>query len=180
MSIKDRINNGYFEWMVQLVCGNRYSKLVSFRKLLMCLHDTEFIFTIPKDENRAYDGIDLRFRYAYEQGHEDLADYLDGPCSILEMMVALSIRCEENIMDDPTIGDRTGQWFWSMITNLGLGSMTDDHFDIEYVEEVIERFLNRDYEPDGRGGLFTIRHCDQDVRDVEIWIQLLWYLDSIV
>lgn len=83
-------------------------------------------------------------------------------------------------MDDPGIGDRTGQWFWGMITNLGLGGLNDDRYDPDYVDDVLDRFLDRDYDPDGRGGLFTIRHCDADLRDVQIWTQMLWYLDTIV
>lgn len=82
-------------------------------------------------------------------------------------------------MDDPTMGDRTGQWFWGMIINLGLGCMTDDQYDEEYVESVVRRFLNREYEPDGRGGLFRVRRCEYDLRNVEIWDQLGWYLNSI-
>ena len=83
-------------------------------------------------------------------------------------------------MDNPAVGDRTAQWFWSMIVSLGLGSMTDSRFDEYYVERVIDRFLNRDYSPDGRGGLFTIPRCEEDLRDVEIWYQTTWYLDTIM
>lgn len=132
-----------------------------------------------RDENRAEDGIALRRRFACFLGYDDLSDYLDGPCSILEMMAALAIRCEENIMDDTSFGDRTGQWFWGMISSLRLGAMDDDHFNKAYVRAVVERFLDRNYEPNGRGGLFTIRNCDYDLRDAEIWHQLCWYLDSI-
>lgn len=170
----------YFEWLYNLVCENRYSKQISYRKLLMYLHDTEFRYLISKDENRAEDGMDLRYRFAYE--HADIEDaelYLSGPCSVLEMMIALALRCEENIMDDPRVGNRTGQWFWGMIVNLGLGSMTDTRFKKQFVEDTVERFLEREYEPDGRGGLFTIRDCIRDLRTVEIWHQLCWYLDSI-
>ena len=110
-----------------------------------------------------------------------IAAFLDNqPCSVLEMMIALAIRCEEHIMDDPDVGNRTGQWFWNMIMNLGLGSMTDDQFDKRYAEQVIERFLNREYEQDGEGGLFTVKHCKHDLRTVEIWYQMCWYLDEIV
>lgn len=179
MTFKDKITNEYFEWMVSLVSGNRFPKSISYRKLLTQLHNTEFVYSIPKDENRADDGIDLRYRFSFLTGKGDISEYLDGPCSVLEMMIALSIRCEESIMDDPVIGDRTGQWFWEMITNLGLGSMHDGQFDRRYVKERLSRFLNREYEPDGRGGLFTVRHCNRDLRDVEIWYQLCYYLDEI-
>ena len=172
----------YFEWLLNLVCGYRYSKDISYRKLLMCLHSIEFTYSIPKDGNRAKDGICLRNRFArwvIDDDEIDIFEYLDGPCSVLEMMIALAVRCEENIMDDPKIGDRTSQWFWGMIASLGLNGLTDDRFDKKYVENVINRFLNRDYKPNGEGGLFTIKNCDRDLRDVEIWIQLLWYLDNI-
>ena len=82
-------------------------------------------------------------------------------------------------MDNPAVGDRTGQWFWGMITNLGLGSMTDYNYNRVYVEDVVARFIDNDYEPNGRGGLFTIKNCDCDLRDVEIWKQLCWYLDDL-
>ena len=48
-----------------------------------------------------------------------------------------------------------------------------------YAIDVIRRFLNRDYERDGKGGLFTIEHCRYDMRDIEIWYQANWYLDNI-
>lgn len=177
--MQDVINNEYFEWLLSFVCTERFSKRMSYRKLLIQLHNIEFIYSIPKDANRAEDGIDLRWRFSLLEGYDEAEEYLDGPCSVLEMMLALAIRCEETIMDDPRMGDRTGQWFWGMITNLGLGSMTDDRYDKAFVNDVIDRFLNREYEPNGKGGLFTVRHCNHDLRKVEIWYQLNWYLDSI-
>ena len=177
------ISNEYFDWLYDLACDDLYSSRISYRRLLSHLHDTEFKIVIPRDENRAFDGIDLRRRFALYQGYDDSYDIvlsmLSGPCSVFEMIMALAIRCEENFMDDPSRGNRTQQWFWGMIRNLGLGSMTDDRFDERTVKKTIEIFLNREYEPDGRGGLFTIRHRREDLRNVEIWYQLCWYLDSI-
>lgn len=178
MNIKEE----YFEWMFELVCAGRYARAISYRRLMEYLHSIEFTYIIPNDANRAEDGIDLRRRFVYER---DLDDYIFNPkvtlgeyCSVLEMMIALSIKIE-TFMDDPRIGNRTGQWFWKMITNLGLGSMNDNKFDKNTAKDIIETFLDREYEPDGRGGLFMIRDCEYDLRDVEIWIQLNWYLNSI-
>ena len=181
---REEINDRYFDWLLSFVGENRYSPQISFRKLLTRLHDVEFTWLLSRDENRAEAGADLRYRFAlrFDREHDPnyITDVLEGPCSVLEMMIALAIYCEESIMDDPSVGNRTGQWFWRMIVNLGLGSMVDSNFDREYVDEVLERFLNREYEPDGRGGLFTIRNCDRDLRDVEIFYQLCWYLDTII
>lgn len=176
---ENNVTIDYFDWMYNLVCRNRYSKSISFKKVFSYLNDTKFTYSIRMDLNRAKDGTELRRRYANEFKIANIYDRICGPCSVLEMMIALAIRCEETIMDDENFGDRTDQWFWDMMKNLGLGHMDDDEFDEEYVSDVITRFLNRDYEPDGRGGLFFVRNCDIDLRDVEIWIQMLWYLDNI-
>ena len=180
--LRDTLKYDYFEWLYNLACGIRYSKHISYRTLLAHLHTTRFEWVIPRDKNRADEGIDLRYRFAlvsdYSESVDDILDALEGPCSILEMMVALAIHAED-IMDDAEYGDRTGQWFWSMIISLGLGSMTDDRYDTQYVDSVIDIFLNREYEPNGKGGLFTIRNCDRDLTTVEIWHQLCWYLNSI-
>ena len=125
----------------------------------------------------------MRYRFAQSKpldtGSFDVRVYLGGPCTVLEMMVALAVRCEEDMMDDPDYGDRTSQWFWNMVVSLGLGGMTDRVYDYERVEMVIQRFLNRDYEPNGKGGLFTLRHAPFDARKVDIWHQLCWYLDEL-
>ena len=180
MTLKDSLINRYFDWMYDIVCGDRYSENISYWKLINCLHNIEFRYVIPNDKNRAEDGKALRYRFAVLNECEGAEEYLDGPCSVLEMMLALALRCEENIMDDLAYGDRTSQWFWEMVVSLGLGSMYDNKFDRRVVEDIILDFLNRDYAPDGRGGLFTIRNCRYDLRDLEIWSQLNEYVKTIV
>ena len=180
MSKNDMINR-YFEWMYDKMCEGKFGR-VSFKKLFTHLHTIPFRYMLEKDRNRESDGIGLRYRFSLETEYRDQPDFvmkfLDGPCSVLEMMIALAFRCEE-IMDDPAVGDRTRYWFWSMVVSLGLGSMYDGVFDEKYVSDKIDIFLNREYEPNGEGGLFTIRDCEGDLRDVEIWYQACWYLDTI-
>lgn len=179
----DVIRTKYFNWMCDLVAGKRFKKL-PFVKLLTYLHETPFTYDVLKDQNREADGIDLRYRYAVfvlkEKSPDFITDNLQGPCSVFEMMVALALRCEETIMDDPQIGDRTGQWFWGMIVSLGLGGMFDDRYDELLVRDNVEKFLNREYAPDGTGGLFTIKGSREDLREVEIWTQLCWYLNRFI
>lgn len=180
---RDDVINLYFEWLFEMVCGSRFSADISFRKLLTHLHNTEFKYLITNDENRAREGENLRHRFALTQMPDvpeyELLDILAGPCSVLEMMVALAIYAEEHVMSDPLIGNRTGQWFWNMVVNLGLGDQMDTRFNRRYVEDTIQRFLDRKYEPNGQGGLFMIRNCNRDLRKVEIFYQLCWYLGGI-
>lgn len=180
---KTTIFDDYFTWLRGFVYGELFATGRSFDRLLALLHNIEFTYSIPMDQNRANDGISLRYRYAITgecpYSVDDVLNTIDGPCSVLEMMIALALRCEEDIMDDPGIGDRVKQWFWGMIVNLGLGGLHDDNFDQEYVEQVILRLLNRDYECNGKGGLFTVKRPYRDLREVEIWTQLLWFLDDI-
>lgn len=179
--IQDEIVNEYFEWLFDIVCEDMFNKNISYRKLLSFLHLTEFRWIIDRDENRALDGLDLRDRFITFKNYDDLVlDYLEGPCSVLEMMIALAIRCEETITDNPDFGDRTKQWFWGMINNLGLGSMMDDVFDRRIAEDIVQRFLDRDYAPNGKGGLFTIDNVNRDLRTVEIWYQQNWYLNNFI
>lgn len=180
---RNDIVNAYFEWLLDMVCGERFAKENSFRKLITKLHNTDFRWVIRNDENRAREGQNLRHRFALTQmphvREDEILDILAGPCSVLEMMIALAIHCEEHVMDNPQLGDRTSQWFWNMVVNLGLGGQRDELFDRRYVEDSLQRFLNRTYERNGKGGLFTIRNCKRDLRKVEIFYQLCWYLDTI-
>lgn len=181
MVLSDKIYDQYFDWLCDMVDISS----VSYNKLLQLLHRIKFRYVITKDRNRAEDGVDLRARFRNNTDvnltRNDILDWQDEEaCSVLEMMIALALRAEEQIMDDPELGNRTTQWFWGMISSLGSSGMYDDNFDLFEARDIIERFLDREYSPDGQGGLFTIKNCDYDLRDIEIWTQLCWYLDKFV
>ena len=178
---KDDVINAYFNWLYDLVCEDKFANDISYRRLLMFLHGKEFVCVMKKDRNRVDDGVYMRYRFAYNNNlnYNYVSECLDEPCSVLELIAALALRCE-SIMDDPQIGSRTCQWFWSMITNLGLGYMSDGRFDRREAERIVDIFLNREYEPNGKGGLFTIRNDTTDLRDVELWSQMCNYLNSVL
>ena len=179
---KSKLENEYFDWMYHLVGNdNKVRNRISYRKLLHYLNSVIFVPIIDMDDNRRVDGIDFRYRFAYEEGYPDSFIDLyfnDRDCSILEMMIALSYKVEEEITDNYLYGDRTGQWFWSMIISLGLNKMTDSLFDEKYCEEVVDRFMSRNYDYNGKGGLFTVQNPYRDMRDVDIWCQFMWYLNE--
>ena len=164
----------YHTWLCNLVYD--FGTRTSYDILLRCLNETPFRYSIPMDENREMDGLALRGRFESETGIE-FTD--ESPCSVLEMLVALAIRME-HFMEDEDYGDRTGQWFWMMIVNLGLGHFSDDRFDYDAFIDIIDRFLDREYEYDGEGGLFQVNDPDEDMRDLEIWWQMMWGLNEVI
>ncbi|MCD8372204.1 MAG: hypothetical protein LUD27_02755 [Clostridia bacterium] len=179
---RENLSNQYFEWLC-IIVSNSSHIWRSYTRLFEMLHNTDFQVLIDMDENRAIDGIDLRYRFGDECGYGQsmIATYIDiYPCSVLEMIVALALRCEENIMDDPEKGNRISKWFWIMLENLGLEPMNNDIYDEKTCKQIVHRFLDRKYSRDGEGGLFIIRNCKYDLRQVEIWHQMCWYLDSIL
>ena len=165
------MNEGYFKWIIKKIANTSTQRRYS--TLLWKLFETQFVYTIPLDENRMLDGLELRSMY-----HDDTTRtfYSNKPCSVLEMMIALARRAEIHIMDNPEYGDRTDIWFWEMIDSLGLSNQTNDHYNDIYTQEVVRRFLERKYAASGKGGLFTIPDCKVDLRNVEIWWQMNWYM----
>ena len=178
----NELQEAYFNWMYRLVCTRPYIGGRTYRCLLSYLHGHDFIALMERDLNRIEDGIDLRYCFAYEKNVDknEVATYLDDrPCSVLEMMVALAIKCEE-MMNDPDVGDQTGRWFWEMICSLGLFEFDDYAFDEIEVDYILNKFLHREYEWNGKGGLFTIENSKRDLRDVEIWYQMGWHLNELI
>lgn len=166
----------YLQWIVWLVYNQGRMGRCSWERLFRLLHETEFTYILDMDENRARDGLELRRRFEKERG----CTLPDAPCSVLEMMAALAKRCEDHIMDDPVIGNRTGEWFFVMIDSLGLGGMDDARFDEACARDILAHFLSRAYAPDGHGGLCVLPNPPRDLRQVDIWYQMMWYLSRLV
>lgn len=162
----------YFHWITGL--ANEWCRPYgSYSQLIEMLGLTPFYSVISLDKNRVEDALNLRNRFGPQLSK-------DEPCSILEIMVALARRCESEIMTDPDIGDRTSFWFFSMIKSLGLDGMTDNQFDVIFTLWTLDKFLKRDFKPNGEGSLFTVHNSTQDFRKAEIWYQMCWYLDEVM
>lgn len=173
----------YFTWLKKFIDDSDYElggKGIH-NKLLIKLFATDFYWTIPLDVNRMADGLEMRNRFFYET-HLDPSEYsiyISGPCSIFEMMVALAVRCEEHIMGNPAVGDRTGRWFWYMIDSLGLSNETDISYNEQHIDHVLRTFLTNSYKSNGSGGLFRVPNTTRDLSKIEIWTQMNAYLNSL-
>lgn len=187
----------YFNWLCNMVHVDDYIGK-SWYILAKLLHNMEFYSVIHNDENRASHGAHLRqvWLSSLENEAEELGlgyplcpqGALDGPCTILEMLVALALRIESEIMQDEDRGNRTAEWFWVMIRNMfrkyrlaefGDDCITPKQNDI--VHMVVTRMLDREYWADGHGGgLFPLdrNESGEDQREVEIWYQAQYWLQE--
>lgn len=181
----DPIVSRYLTWIIDIIYENQEKEEAregTYRDLIDLLYNIDFYYLMDLDGDRADDGCDLRYRFGDEThiDHRIIANHLDrSGCSVLEMMIALALRCEESIMYDYDEGRCAGRWFWRMIDSLGLSEMTDDNFDESYIRDAIDKFLNRDYDRDGYGGLFAIEGYDGDLRKMTIWSQMSKYLTYV-
>lgn len=147
----------------------------TYWSLLRLLYTKEFAWFVPNDDNRVEDGIELRYKFRDECRIRSASEeWLCLPCSMLEMMIALSDRL--SFMD----GKEPADWFWELIENLGLTEYTDRSFfgsaSVQDVESRLDVLNERTYAYSGHGGLFPLDHPEEDQRDVEILYQAGAYL----
>lgn len=128
-----------------------------------------FISLVEYDENRALDGLELRREYEETEG----LSLSSGPCSVLEVLIALARRMAY-IEYDPVVGEEEhiNIWFWDMLTNLGIDPDLDNDRNIDKIILWIERKFERN----GRGSPFPLQNPVADQRKVEIWYQMQAYL----
>lgn len=161
------VDEAYFEWLCNQI---DYYEGDMYDDVIYLLHDTDYRYYIANDDNRAADGIELRRNFMYEEGWytEPLGG---GECTCLEFFIALAKRIEDDIMWDGE-HDRTSEWFWMMLRNLGL---LENHF-YDILEERLDNFLDRNYSSDGFGGIFPVKGCTFDQTEAEIWSQMQYYM----
>lgn len=164
------IDEVYFPWLYSLVSDPHKH----YWKLCEQLYQKEFVWFIPNDNNRNEEGIELRIEFLNETGIANPGrPWMQMSSSIFELLIALARRM--NFIDDTPVDF----WFWQLVSNLGL-DFADDH---EYntivameVDEILDRFIWRQYNRDGTGGLYPLRDHEQDQRRVEIYYQMSYYM----
>ena len=160
----------YFNWLCAKVHNVRNGP--SFDMLFKTFHNTEFVWLLPGDDNRAEDGKELRREFLIMGDIPDDVEWRTLiPCSVFEMLIAFT-RITEFNTDTPA-----KEWFWTMVQNLNLREVTDDSgVDPAEIQEVLEHFMFRHYTPNGDGGLWPIQRPTRDQTQIEIWDQFCDYL----
>lgn len=173
--VKDRIWADYRAWLLWRVGFENIRGHDRYEQLMEQLMDSPFEYQIPRDENRARDGLDLRDEFFSDSGIR--GSFEEEDCMVLEMLIGLSIRIENEYIGDPA-EVHPERIFWEMIKNLGLDRFDDRHYDRDYIFEKLGRWLKREFRRNGEGSIFPLRHPRQDQREIEIWSQMNEYLSE--
>ena len=166
--------DSYYCWLIELI-GDGHNELL-YQKLLWKLYSTPFFYELEYDRNRAVDGLQLRKKYIKHVLQKPYYDGNDGPdetCSILEMLIALAKRAEDNLIYNPCEGNNSSYWFWLILSNLGLDEYDDNYYFEGRVNEILTNFMHHLYSSDGQnGGAFPCPGIAQDLRKTDLWWQL--------
>ena len=170
-----KIRQAYFDWLYNQI---KEEESLRFKNFIFEFHSIPFICIIPNDDNRAEDGCQLRYRFADLNNNSDPP--LSGACTILEMLIALANRMDFILFDEAK-GERCPKWFWLFIDNLKLQKYDNDESaesKKKFNKIVLRKFVKREYQGDGRGGLFPLNSPANDQRHVEIWYQMMDYISE--
>lgn len=169
----------YFEWLLHGLNDNRWDfKVQNYSRLLNLMFRLEFRAINHMDVIREEKIEDLRDDFFYDHDeHLNGVPDMPGYPTVLELLVSLSYSMED-VMKNHKYGDRTAEWFWLIVQNLGLDGMDDAGFDEEYVVAVFSRWLKREFAPDGSGSPFPMRDPPCDMTGVDIWRSFLWYVNE--
>ena len=169
----DDLWRSYEDWLLNLI----HVSTRGYLKLFDQLHDKQYTYVIPMDENRASDGISLREDFYREMRLEEAVfDHRDD-CSVLEMLVALSIRIDSEYTGDP-LNERPDGVFWELLCNMDLDQFPDSNYDHYLVNDILDQWLNREFAYNGDGSPFPICRPRKDQRYSELWSQMMEYLSE--
>lgn len=168
------MNDRYFDWLVDLVNADDLLRLCEI------MDGLDFTWTLPLDENLVHHAFYIRGLYEDNTGRD--AGRLYDSCSLFEAIVALAYKCDLDVMYDADIGARYSVWFHHFIENLfdGRARLAEERMEEDEIIDICVRFMNREYERDGSGGMFPIKHDRRDQRRIHLWLQMnMWLVENI-
>lgn len=164
----DALNSDYYIWLLDRI-GVLNGEYKNYELLAQHLFSTKYIYMFAMDENRAKGGLALRTLYAQTAGVY-VEDVHEGPCNVLEMIESLA----EKISFDHD--DTIQRWFWEMLDNLNLLNYSNEFYDPNAVQYILDTWMYRRYDSSGNGSLFPVPDYEGDMRNIETWDQMNIYL----
>lgn len=168
----------YLDWLCDII-GLYSSEYEDYTSLIKYLYTYQFRYCIMDDSNREKDANNLLYlKYMNEFGLPyDIERIHDREVSVLEVLIALSVRIERDVMGEPGEYD-DARWFWTMLDNLGFMDCTNDVFDEELTDYILSKWLDREFAYNGNGSPFPLKHPNRNQKNVEIWYQMHGYMNE--
>lgn len=177
----------YFRWLYsQVGFLNNPDPTRGYILLAEQLHNKEFVWSVPNDDNRAEEGRSLREEFLDEAPlrkndwfgrSRSVESWMQEPCSMLELLIVLARNLAfQTYIDGQT--NLAGDWFYIMLENLDI-RINDDQYSehlAHKINDTLEVVINRTYSPNGQGGLFPVSNPQKDFRNVELWFQMSAYV----
>ncbi len=172
------IKHGYFSWLYHQVFKiYDLDSPMSYVTVCERLHKVPFDDSVPKDDNRAADGVQLRDEFISTLRSVEVEDYAElqslGRASLFEMLIGLARRA------DYIVEWGVDTWFRAFLENLGLTRYNDAEYvprDATRIYKILTVFNSRTYSRNGRGGVFPLKRAKEDQRQVELWYQMAAYM----
>lgn len=162
-------HSDYYAWLLDEIDAGQGAMYSDYQSLIEDLYLLEYRWVFELDENRAAGGINLRSLFAFHFGVDE-AELDQGPCSVLEMFVALAKHMHE------TYGDTASRWFWEMMSNMELDHFCDGVYDTRAVKRIINDWMDKKFSYKGQGSPFPLESYNGDVRNMELWDAMNAYM----
>lgn len=166
----------YLQWLGAQLRDEHANPNKTYWDLTIAMYAQPFSVTkVPMDDNRVADGMDLRVDFARLESIPSTRMPVLGPCSFLEVLIALSRRMAF------AAGGQAPGWAWQFLCNLELDRMSDPFTRTKdrKTQEIMETVIWRSYSPDGRGGFFPLQRPDDDQTRLELWYQMHAYIEEL-
>lgn len=175
----------YQQWLHDKIKTKKYNP-DDYIYLFDRLYKRVFTYTLIQDSSLESHGKDLREQFRYDTNYDKL-DYraLEGSCSVLEMLIGMSVDCEKDIM---TFTDDTNL-FWIALDELDLLRYSDKAIEngtddkkvtsvTSEIDEIIDVFMHRKYDRDGKRGtpFPSLGDSLHNYRKLSLWDQAMKYL----
>lgn len=182
----------YFEWLVSKVTSPAVPDDAQARIVLQVLKDIRIKgLPMADDAPRLEDGKQLRTSFMDDTGmaahsYKDALEPESGFCTVLELLVALSMRMDDIMRDPLDPCSSVPSWFWGMVSTMvgqsfypcSYWTFSVDASTPVVVAESTMKFLGRQYDPTGHNGNIFIDMSGVDLRAIDIWAQACHFMSA--
>lgn len=146
-----------------------------YASLFSVLDTKEFRVQVQDDWNRLGDGEYLKYRFAYEKGipyaEVDSGDMSEWKPKCIDVILAIAYSIRNMALREES--DSISDLFWGMMNSMGLDN---PNLSVKDIIQRLDDFMDRNFEPNGHGGLFIVNNPNLDMRELTIWEQINVYV----